>query len=89
MTYRVFSFLGRILGFWASFVAKTVDMTASPYSAQYIELNALAMYFWCKMGELLGHDSLHCSLVCGCSSAGRVPASQAGCREFDPRRPLH
>ena len=26
---------------------------------------------------------------CGCNSVGRVPASQAGCRGFDPRRPLH
>ena len=26
---------------------------------------------------------------CGCSSVGRVPASQAGCREFESRRPLH
>ena len=25
---------------------------------------------------------------CGCSSVGRASASQAGCREFDPRQPL-
>ncbi len=27
--------------------------------------------------------------ICGCSSDGRAPASQAGCRGFEPRHPLH
>ncbi len=28
------------------------------------------------------------SLICGRNSIGRVPAFQAGCCEFEPRRPL-
>ena len=34
-------------------------------------------------------DGLNCVKKCGCNSAGRVPAFQAGCRAFESRRPLH
>ena len=30
-----------------------------------------------------------CTHKCGSSSVGRAPAFQAGCREFEPRLPLH
>ena len=40
------------------------------------------------LGSLDNHRS-NAQQDCGCSSVGRAPAFQAGCREFESRCPLH